>query len=150
MISYLTDRNKTTSEGIFGIGCNPLYAALEMEFVQRNFFYDHLTHPYLQVIFAFDVGVDLPIKRLRKISINIGHSLLSDRRQLFGAIHFIDKPNKIHCHYIMNYVSTNGSLYRQCYSLWHYKHSINEILNYYDLSLIKIYNGDEKKFLSPL
>lgn len=42
MILYLADRNKTTADGMFGIGCNPLHAALEMKFVQKLFFYEDL------------------------------------------------------------------------------------------------------------
>lgn len=139
---YLADKHKTTEDGIFGIGCNPSYAALEMEFVQRIFFYDCIVHPYLQVIFAFDVGIDLPIKLLKKISVEIGQVLILDRRQVFGAIHYLDKPDKIHCHYIINYVSVDGELYRQNYSLWHYKKAVNKILVSYTLKPIIMHDSD--------
>ena len=89
MVLYLTDATKTNSDGIFAIGCNPFSAALEMEFVQRIFFRDQLTHPYMQVIFAFDTKIDLPFSLIRNISIAIGHCLLYDRRQLLGVIHFL-------------------------------------------------------------
>lgn len=141
MILYLTDRTKTTEDGIFAIGCNPLHAALEMEFVQRLFFYDNLVHPYVQVIFAFDVGIDLSLSLLRQIAIEIGQVLIVDRRQVFGAIHYLNTDKK-HCHYLLNYVSVFGELYRQNYSLWHYKQAVNEILGSYSLGLIKVYSND--------
>lgn len=143
MVLYLTDENKTSMDGIFGIGCNPTYATLEMEFLQRIFFHDKLDHPYIQVIFAFDVGLNLPLNFLRTISIEIGFELISDRRQVFGAIHYLDKPEKIHCHYLINFVGIDGSLYRQRYSLWHYKTAVNKILIAYNLTPIKMYINDK-------
>lgn len=142
MISYLADRNKTTEDGIFAIGCNPIHAALEMQFVQRLYFYDNLVHPYVQVIFAFDVGINLSLSLLRQIAIEIGQVLIVDRRQVFGAIHYLNTDKK-HCHYILNYVSVLGELYRQNYSLWHYKQAVNEILGSYSLGLIKVYSNDK-------
>ena len=141
MILYLTDRSKTTEDGIFAIGCNPVQAALEMEFVQRLFFYENLVHPYVQVIFAFDVGINLSLSLLRQIAIEIGQVLIVDRRQIFGAIHYLNTDKK-HCHYLLNYVSVNGELYRQNYSLWHYKQAVNKILCSYSLELIKVYSND--------
>ena len=141
MILYLKDRSKTTEDGIFAIGCNPVHAALEMEFVQRLYFYDNLVHPYVQVIFAFDVGINLSLSLLRQIAIEIGQVLIVDRRQVFGAIHYLNTDKK-HCHYILNYVSVLGELYRQNYSLWHYKQAVNEILGLYSLGLIKVYSND--------
>ena len=147
MISYLTDSTRTTEDGIFAIGCNPLHAALEMEFVQRLFFYENLVHPYVQVIFAFDVGVNLSLSLLRQIAIEIGQVLIVDRRQGFGAIHYLNTDKK-HCHYLLNYVSVLGELYRQNYSLWHYKQAVNEILGSYSLNLIKTYASD--KYYLPM
>ena len=78
MALYLKDERKTTADGLFGIGCNPSYAVLEMEFVQRIFFQEQLTHPYLQVIFAFDVGIKFPLQLIRVISQEIGQALIWD------------------------------------------------------------------------
>ena len=142
MILYLADRNKTTADGMFGIGCNPLHAALEMTFVQKFFFYENLVHPYLQIIFAFDVGINLPVHLLRQIAMEIGQALILDRRQVFGAIHYLNTDKK-HCHYLVNYVSVEGKLYRQNYSLWHYKQAVNEILRVYSLDLINTYANDK-------
>lgn len=142
MILYLADKSKTTEDGLFGIGCNPSYVVLEMEFVQRIFSQEQLVHQYVQVIFAFDVGISLPLLLLRNIAIEIGQALISDRRQVFGAIHYLDKPDKVHCHYLINYVSVDGALYRQNYSLWHYKTKVNEILSLYNLNPIRIFTGD--------
>lgn len=147
MIFYLTDDTKTNRDGIFAIGCNPFSASLEMEFVQRIFFRDQLAHPYLQVIFAFDTEIDLPFSLIRNISIAIGYCLLYDRRQLLGAIHFLDKPNMIHCHYLINFVGIDGSLYRQKYSLRHYKTYINDLLNLHNLNPIKI-NLDDTSYIT--
>lgn len=143
MVLYLKDERKTTADGLFGIGCNPSYAVLEMEFVQRIFFQEQLAHPYLQVIFAFDVGIKFSLQLIRVISQEIGQALILDSRQVFGAIHYLDKPDKIHCHYLINYVGIDGNLYRQNYSLRHYKVEVNMILNFYGLNQIKIFNGDE-------
>lgn len=146
MIAYLVDETKTSKDGIFGIGCNPSFAALEFSFVQKIFFREQLTHPYMQVIFAFDQGIVLPIKRLRQISIAIGQVLVSDQRQIFGAIHYIntDKP---HCHYLINFVNVFGELFQQKFSLWHYKCQVNEILDSYGLSRIHFF-GDESMLIA--
>ena len=114
MILYLADKSKTTADGIFGIGCNPLHAALEMNFIQKLFFYENLVHPYLQIIFAFDIGINLPVHLLRQIAMEIGRALIVDRRQVFGAIHYLN-TDKRHCHYLVNYVSVEGKLYQQMF-----------------------------------
>lgn len=142
MILYLKDETKTTKDGLFGIGCNPTCVVVEMEIVQRIFFQERLPHSYVQVIFAFDVGISLPLLIARKVAIEIGEVLISDRRQVFGAIHYLDKPDKVHCHYLINYVSVERALYRQNYSLWYYKSKVNEILSLYNLNPIRIFTGD--------
>ena len=140
MVEYLTDESKTTEAGIFGIGCNPKFVVDEFELVQRIFFKETITHPYLQVIFSFDVGVSLPIQYLREICIKIGRTLITDKRQVFGAIHYLN-TDKIHCHYLLNFVDATGKLYEQKYSLWHYKNEINKIIIAYSLNPIKIFEG---------
>ena len=146
MLLYLMDENKTSEDGIFGLGCNPAFAALEFNFVQKIFFREQIAHPYLQVIFAFDQGLVLPINRLRKIAIEIGQVLVSDQRQVFGAIHYLNTA-KIHCHYLINFVNVFGELYQQKLSLWHYKRNVNEILDSHGLSLIHFF-GDESTLIA--
>lgn len=146
MVAYLVDETKTSDDGIFGIGCNPSFAATEFHFVQKIFFRDQLAHPYLQVIFAFDQGLVLPINRLRQISTSIGRSLVQDQRQIFGAIHYRN-TDKIHCHYLINFVNVFGELFQQKFSLWHYKRNVNEILDSYGLSRIHFF-GDESLLIA--
>lgn len=146
MISYLVDETKTSTAGIFGIGCNPDFAALEFNFVQKIFFREQISHPYLQVIFAFDQGLVLPINRLRHIAIEIGKILVSDQRQIFGAIHYRN-TNKIHCHFLINLVNVFGKLFQPKFSLWHYKCQVNEILDSYGLSRIHFF-GDESLLIA--
>lgn len=140
MIDYLKDKEKTSYEGIFAIGCNPLRAEQEMQFVQDIYFRDNITHPYVQVIFAFDVNINLPLTLIREVCFQIGLVLILDKRQVFGAIHYLGKDsNKVHCHYLINHVGIDGSLYKQHYSLQYYKNKVNEILLFYNLNPIKMY-----------
>ena len=142
MYNYLTAEDKTTREGIFGIGCNPHYAAEEMQFVRDIYQKNHIFHSYIQVIFAFDEGLFLPLNDIRQICMDIGQALLLDKRQLFGAIHYLGQNNfKIHCHYIINYIGIDGSLYNQLHSLRFYKNRINDILKHYHLTPIVMYEG---------
>lgn len=136
MYDYMTDVTKTNEEGIFGIGCNPNFVVSEMEFVQKSFLREKILHPYLQVIFAFDVGIRTPLNSLREICIKIGELLSQNQYQVFGAIHYLD-TDKIHCHFMINYISINGELYRQKESLFSYKKKVNEILQAYGLNRIK-------------
>ena len=135
MYEYLTDFNKTNVKGIFGLGVNPYNAANEMMFVQFVHGKLYLSHEYVQVIFAFDVGIDLDIEVIREICMKIGRVLVVDERQVFGAIHYLN-TDKIHCHYMINYVGIDGSLYRQSYSVNHFKDLVNEILQEYGLNLV--------------
>ena len=146
MVAYLVDETKTSEDGIFGIGCNPSFAATEIHFVQKIFFREQLAHPYLQVIFAFDQGLVLPINRLRHIAIEIGQILVSDQRQIFGAIHYRN-TDKIHCHYLINFVNVFGELFQQKFSLWHYKCQINKVLKFYGLNKIHFF-GDESLLIA--
>lgn len=141
MIAYLTDKLKTTADGIFGIGIDPFDAVNQMKFVHNVYGYKELSHEYVQIIFCFDVGVDFDIWRLREICEKIAWVLITDDRQVFGAIHYL-KTNKIHCHYLINYVGINGSLYNQKYSVIYYKKMVNEILRFYGLSEIYFYSDN--------
>lgn len=136
MYDYMTDTTKTNENGIFGIGCNPNFAVSEMEFVQKIFLKEKILHPYLQVIFAFDVGIKTPLNTVREVCIKIGKLLSQNQYQVFGAIHHLD-TDKIHCHFLINYVSINGELYRQEKSIFYYKQEINKILQAYGLNGIK-------------
>ena len=140
LFTYLTDLKKTDSDGIFGIGCNPNYAVAEMQFVQHCFFREKILHPYIQVIFAFDIGVKLPFDKIKEICIKIGELLSQNQHQVFAAIHYLN-TDKIHCHFLINYVSVDGNLYRQEKSIFYYKQEINKILNVYGLNTIKCF-GD--------
>ena len=61
--------------------------------------------------------------------------LTTDKRQVFGAIHYLN-TDKIHCHYMINYVGIDGTLYRQNYSVYHYRDLVNAILQEYGLNPI--------------
>lgn len=136
MYDYMTDTTKTNEDGIFGIGCNPNYAVSEMEFVEKIYLREKILHQYLQVIFAFDVGVKTPLNTLKEVCIKIGKLLSQNQHQVFGAIHHLN-TDKIHCHFLINYVSINGELYRQEKSIFYYKQEINKILKTYGLNEIK-------------
>lgn len=146
MYDYLVDINKTDNLGVFGLGVNPKYAVMEMDFVQKVYFQEQLSHPYVQVIFSFDVGVALDILALRKICIEIGNCLVTDERQVLGAIHYKDTDKK-HCHYMINYVGMRGNLYRQGHSVIFFKEHTNRVLERYGLSPV-IYFGFEAKALT--
>ena len=139
MVSYMTDSAKTDENGIFGIGLNPRYAAIEMEYVQRVYNRICLNHPYVQVILSFDKEVFGELATITKVCYKIGKSLILDERQVFGAVHFKNTAN-IHCHYMINYVGVQGTLYRQEISLHRYKCMANEILAEYGLPKILFYD----------
>ena len=142
MCAYMCDANKTDSIGIFGIGVNPYTAANEMRFIQNCYRREKLTHEYTQRIFCFDEGTDADIVTLREVCEKIGHVLITDMRQVLGAIHYLntDKP---HCHYLINYVGVDGSLYQQSFHVNHYKRLVNEILAEYGcFQPIKFYENE--------
>ena len=112
-----------------------------MRLIQSIFLRENLSHDYVQVIFAFDVGIEICIETLREICIRIAEVLSPDRRQIFGAIHYLN-TDKIHCHFLINYVSIDGALYQQGYSVRSYKKQVNEILNDYGLSPITFFEGN--------
>ena len=136
MYDYLFDLKKTDIHGIFGIGLNPLTAVADMKFIQYLYRRQPLAHEYVQVILSFDEGIMLNISRARVICERIGEVLITDKRQVFGAIHYLN-TDKMHCHYLINYVGTDGSLYRQNYSVHYYRDLVNEILQEYDLNPIQ-------------
>ena len=86
LFTYLTDLKKTDSDGIFGIGCNPNYAVAEMKFVQHCFFREKILHPYIQVIFAFDIGVKLPFDKIKEICIKIGEVVSESMEKFFRTL----------------------------------------------------------------
>ena len=132
---YMSDPNKTTLDAMFGIGVTINGVVTQMKFVQSVYKVDNLLHEYLQVIFCFDSGIKANIAFLKEVC----RVLITDERQVFGAIHYLDKPNNIHCHYMINFVGIDGSLYRQKFSVQHYKCLVNEILAEYNLSPIISY-----------
>ena len=131
MCAYMCDSSKTDSNGIFGIGVSPYNAANEMRFIQNYYRWENLTHEYKQIIFCFDEGIKVDIALMREVCIRIGQVLITDKRQVLGAIHYLD-TDKPHCHYLINYVGVDGSLYQQRFSVLHYKKLVNEILVDYD------------------
>ena len=141
MYDYMLDCRKTDAPGIFGLGVNPPCAVMEMEFVQGLYFRDQLFHPYVQVIFAFDVGITLDVFALRPICMEIGRCLVTDERQVLGAIHYKGTDKK-HCHYLINYVGMNGNLYRQRYSVIFYKDRVNSILEQHGLCPVEYYGRE--------
>lgn len=140
MYNYLVDCNKTDRDYILGIGVNPLHAVEEMLFVQRCFYKNNLEHPYVQVIFSFAPNEQPHLYTVKKVCEEIGHVLILDERQVFGAIHFKNTSN-IHCHFLINYVNVKGELYRQNLPLTFYKEKVNEVLakNVLPQSLIYYY-----------
>ncbi len=138
MYGYLVAPTKTDSRGIFGIGVNPSYAVEEMTFVQQAFYKQDLTHPYVQVILSLGKNVATDLRTVRRLCEEVGKILVYDERQVFGAIHF-KNTQYIHCHYLLNYVSVKGELYRQKVSLVTYKKQVNEILARYSLPITAIY-----------
>ena len=95
-------------------------------------------HKYKQVIFSFDVGLELSPEIIIEVCFRIGHVLVLDKRQVFGAIHGIG-TRYVHCHYMINYVGIDGTLLRQEYSVIYYKRKVNEILSDYGLTPIVFY-----------
>lgn len=143
MYSYLTDKNKTDTNSIFGIGCNPETAVSDMEFIQKLYHHDNLSHPYVQVIFSFDKKLKLPFPIIKNICMWIGNMLIIDKRQVFGAIHHLGKDSEnIHCHFIINFIGIEGTKYKQMFSLRHYKTLVNNILTLYGLEKIKFFHSN--------
>lgn len=138
MYSYLTDPKKTMPGLTFGIGVNPYNAAIEMELTQKIHHADDIQNPYVQLIFAFDEGTKMGPMLVCQICKQIGYSFQHDKRQIFGAIHY-NKPNQIHCHYMINYIGINGNLWRQDKSVIAYKRGVNHILTQYNLKPIYYY-----------
>ena len=140
MYQYLTDKEKTDlRHGLIGYGLNPQYADKEMAFVQRLHHFEGSFHvkQYQHVIFAFDVGVcyQYSLDLIYRISNEIGWAILPDRRQMLGAIHY-KNTDKVHCHYMMNYINLDGDLYRQQHPLHYYKNRVNAVLQAYGLNKI--------------
>ena len=65
MYDYMIDENKTNESLIFGLGVSPLNAVAEMKFVQYVYGKYNLMHKYKQVIFSFDVGLELTPESVR-------------------------------------------------------------------------------------
>lgn len=143
MYNYMVDSSKTNPKWIFGLGVNPTSAVEEMKFVQQVYGYYNLMHEYKQCIFCFDVGLKLEGNLIIEVCYRIGEILqFGDRRQILGAIHGVG-TEKIHCHYMVNYVGIDGSLLRQQYSVIYYKKCINEILKEYELNPIYYFGSDD-------
>lgn len=143
MYSYLVNPEKTDVSGLLGYGVNPSCATEEMMFVQWLYRFEGSCHPklYQHVIFSFDVGCQLPFGLIRQISYEIGLTLLPDERQMLGTIHF-KNTEKVHCHYMMNYISIDGKPYRQNHPLHYYKNRVNAVLQKYGLNDIVCYVPD--------
>lgn len=138
MYNYMIDPQKTQGTKFLGIGVNPSAPVEEMRFVQEIYGREDLLHPYVQIIFSCDKNVEKSKEELYEICMQIGQLLISDNRQVFGAIHYYG-TNNIHFHYMINYVGMNGSLYRQNHHVHHYMYLVNEVLKKHNLQLINIY-----------
>ena len=138
MYNYMINESKTNESLIFGLWVNPQNAVAEMNFVQYVYSRYNLMHKYKQVIFSFDVGLELSPEIIIEVCFRIGHVLVLDKRQVFGAIHGIG-TRYVHCHYMINYVGIDGTLLRQEYSVIYYKRKVNEILSDYGLTPIVFY-----------
>ena len=144
MYDYVTDITKTSPQCVFGLGVNPVYAVYEMKFVQYIYGRYHLNHEYKQIIFCFDVGIRLEESVIMEICVRIGNILMmGDKRQVLGAIHGVGSE-KVHCHYLINYVGIDGQLLKQDYSVIYYKDKVNEILQEYGLTPIYYYGSEQK------
>ena len=135
MQDYMSDDKKVMPNGTFGIGVNPSAPAYEMKLVQDIYHKEALTHEYVQMIFAFDVDIELEPQKIREICQRIAAVLVLDERQVYAAIH--QDTKKIHCHFMINYVGVNGDLYRQGHYVNYYKQCVNNILLEYELNPIK-------------
>lgn len=133
MYEHIVDHHKTDPDLIFGIGLNPLSAIDDMNFIKKIYYKEHLAHPYIHVIFSFDYNVcaQYDLFALKKICQRIGYMLLVDKRQLVAAIHYKTTDN-VHCHYLINSVGIDGSIYEQKFSVIFYKKRINNILEQYE------------------
>ena len=79
-----------------------------------------------------------------EICVRIGNILMmGDKRQVLGAIHGVGSE-KVHCHYLINYVGIDGQLLKQDYSVIYYKDKVNEILQEYGLTPIYYYGSEQK------
>lgn len=143
MYNYMVDVKKTDYESVFGIGVGAFGVVQEMEFIQRLYYKENLLHPYVQIIFSFDVDVCLEKSVLCGICKEIGSILVWDKRQLFGAVHY-KNTNNIHCHYMINYINIDGASYRQAYSVIMYKQWANNILQKYQLNPINYFGIDNQ------
>ena len=138
MYDYMIDQNKTSADTIFGIWCNPFTAIEEMQFV-KNIYHSNYLHPYTQIIFIFDIGVNYDLYIIKSICKQIGYILITDKRQVFGAIHYKgNEQTGIHCHYMVNSVGIYGNHYKIMHYLRYYE-LVNKILISYNLNPIKMF-----------
>ena len=140
MFDYMTDEDKTNETCLFGIGVNPANAVYEMQLVQRLNGRYNLIHEYKQIIFSFDDSLNSDVDLIKEVCQRIGEILIVDNRQVFGAIHGLG-TNRIHCHYMINYVGIDGQLFKQIYSVHHYKKLVNDILLDYGLTPINYFES---------
>lgn len=154
MYGYICNPAKTDYEHIFGIGVNPQTAAAEMEYVNNIYLYKNPLRQYKQIVFAFDENIagTVALHTITEVCIRIGYILLhGDERQLLGGIHYknikpkfeITLDNKIHCHYMLNMIGTDGSLYRQGVSVYYYIFAINNLLAEYGIEPIPIFEKED-------
>ena len=145
MIDYMDDERKKMDEvmkgeeNVFGIGVNPHTAKEEMQFIRDLHHREDITHPYVQVILGFDKGIELDPIAVKEACVKIGERLIYDERQVLGAIHFQEEDN-LDCHFMINYVGIDGSLYQQGHHVNYYKRLANEVLEEHGLPLIRM-NG---------
>ena len=140
MYAYLADPNKTTTDSFIGFNVNPANPIPEMDLIQNYYHYpswDYSHKTYQQIILSFDDFITKDNPFIRTVCTQVGFILRdNDPRQIFASIHFIG-TNNIHCHYMLNYVDIMGNLYRQSYSIHHYRLLINDVLFKYNFPLIK-------------
>ncbi|WP_094607186.1 hypothetical protein SPSIL_058070 [Sporomusa silvacetica DSM 10669] len=137
MINYAKNEKKTKPPLMYGFGVHPDSAYEEMSAVKEIW---HQTggRKYRQFFFSFDSNVNLPDEILMEIGYKIGLYYANDY-QILMTMHF--NTNNIHIHYVLNTVNIyTGKKFRQIrQDLYNYKLYINQILNSYNLPLIKMH-----------
>lgn len=129
MVDYMFDPHKTDAACTFGIGINSRCCKYEwwLPWMACNILPDELSHHYVQVIVSLETMPIFCIPQWLPIFYEIGCSLITDRRQVLGSIHFKGNGH-VHCHYLINYVSMEGTLYRQLHQPMYYRKKIEEII----------------------
>lgn len=129
MVEYVFDPEKTDEDCSLGIGINPRFCQDEwwVPWKIYNISPEDIAHTYVQVIVSLEL-MPVFLKSLWiPIFYEIGQSLITDRRQVIGGIHFKGTEH-VHCHYLINYLSFEGTLYRQEHKVSYYRAKIEQVV----------------------